>query len=189
MNPALMRTGRLAVLAAMTLLLAACAWLRGEPAAPLFRLTPASLGRELTVVQRMDVAVAGQHRSLDVALEVDPDAVRLAVMQLGQTIARLDWDGRTLSQTLAPGWPKVVSAERVLSDLQMVWWPADTLRAALPPGWRLFETARGRTFFREDNPVVTVRLVEPGHIELIQGAEGYTVQLHSQGASPAFAEP
>jgi hypothetical protein len=102
-------------------LMTGCALFKGGAAKPLLRLTPASLGRELTAVQRMEVQAAGQSRSLDVALEVDASAVRMAVMQFGQTVARLDWDGQTLTQSLAPGWPSVVSAERVLSDLQLVW--------------------------------------------------------------------
>lgn len=169
--------------------LSGCAWLKGGPSSPLLRLSPASLGRELTVVQRMDVQAAGQTRSLDVALEADAESVRMAFMQLGQTIARLEWDGQTLTQTLAPGWPEVVSAERVLSDLQLVWWPTEIVRAGLPAGWRLVETAQGRTLFKGDNRVVDVRQIAPGHIELIQGAEGYTVQVRSQGAIPAFSAP
>jgi hypothetical protein len=185
------------LLAGMSLawMLAASAGLTGCAAplqggtAPMLRLTPSSLGREITVVQRLDVQAAGRTHSMEVALEVDEASVRMAVMQLGQTVARLEWDGRQLRQSLAPGWPAAVSAERVLSDLQLVWWPATALSAALPPGWRLEETAHGRVLRHEEHIVTVVREVTAGQIELTQRAEGYTVQVYSQGASPVFATP
>jgi len=174
-------------LAAMLALTAGCAsWFQGD-GMPLLRLSPASLGRELTVVQRMDVQAAGQSRSLEVALEVDAASVRLAVMQLGHTVARLDWDGRKLDQSLAPGWPKVVSAERGLSDLQLVWWPVDQVRSALPAGWTLTETPQMRELRHGEQRITSAKLLGPGHIELIQHTQGYTVQVHSQGATPVFA--
>jgi hypothetical protein len=37
--------------------------------------------------------------------------------------------------------------------------------------------------------VVTVRVLGPGHVELIQHAEGYTLHVHSQGATPEFLAP
>lgn len=176
-------------LAAMLALTAGCAsWFQGD-GMPLLRLSPASLGRELTVVQRMDVQAAGQSRSLDVALEVDAESVRLAVMQLGHTVARLDWDGRQLEQSLAPGWPKVVSAERVLSDLQLVWWPVDQVRSALPAGWTLTESSHARELRHGEQLITSAKLLAPDHIELIQHTQGYTVQVHSQGATPVFAAP
>ncbi len=101
------------------------------------------------MVQQLDIQAAGQSRSLDVALEVDAQSVRMAFLQLGQTVARLEWDGRQLEQSLAPGWPKVVSAERVLSDLQLVWWPAEAVRAGLAPGWQLAESPQTRELSHE----------------------------------------
>ena len=156
---------------------------------PLLRLPPSSLGRELAVVQQLEVQAAGQTRSLDVALEADARSVRMAFMQLGQTVARLEWDGRQLEQSLAPGWPKVVSAERVLSDLQLVWWPAEAVRARLMPDWQLAESPHTRELSYKGRLLTSVRKVSPDHIELTQHAEGYTVQIHTRGASPVFSTP
>lgn len=179
----------LAAVLALTGGLGGCAsWFPGD-GLPLLRLSPASLGRELAVAQRMDVQAGGQSRSLDVALEVDADSVRLAVMQLGHTVARLEWDGRQLEQSLAPGWPKVVSAERVLSDLQLVWWPAAQVRLALPEGWSLTESAEVRELRHGEQLITTARLLAPGQVELVQHTQGYTVQVRSQGATPIFATP
>lgn len=178
----------LAAMLAAAAVLAGCAT-QPPAAAPLLRLSPASLGRELAVVQQLDIQAAGQSRSLDVALEVDAQSVRMAFLQLGQTVARLEWDGRQLEQSLAPGWPKVVSAERVLSDLQLVWWPAAAVRAGLAPGWQLAESPQTRELSHDGRVRVSVRKLAPEHVELVQHAEGYTVQIHTRGASPVFSTP
>ena len=79
-----------------------CAALWHPDAPPLLRLSPASLGRELTLAQRLDVQVGEQTRSVDVALEIDADEIRMAIMQFGQTVAHVVWDGQHLEQVLAP---------------------------------------------------------------------------------------
>jgi hypothetical protein len=169
--------------------LSGCAtWFRGHEA-PMLRLSPASLGRELSVVQRMDIDVRGQTRSFDAALEVDADELRLAVLQLGQTTARLTWDGQTLTQSLAPGWPQAVSASSVLSDLQYVWWPRPEVQAALPSGWVLDEGVNHRVLRRGDNVVLDVRVPRSGMIELTHRGAGYLVRLQTQGAQPTFVSP
>lgn len=100
-------------------------------------------------------------------------------------MARLDWDGQQLDERLAPGWPRAVSAERVLSDLQLLWWPAPAVRAALAPGWELTESAHLRTLSYAGRSVTSMRMVAPGHVELMQHAQGYTLQIHTRDATPA----
>lgn len=173
----------------LTLLLGGCASGRSAASAPMLRLSPASLGRELAVVQRMEVEAQGQVRAFETALEVDRDELRLAVMQLGQTIARLSWDGQTLTQSLAPGWPSVVSAEQVLSDLQYVWWPQNEVQGALPAGWTLLTSAQHRELRHGDAVVLDMRAVHPGMIELRHRERGYVVRLQTQGAQPDFGAP
>lgn len=173
---------------ALTMVSGCASWLNG-PKAPTLRLSPASLGHELSVLQRMEVMALGQSRAFDALLEVDEGEVRLAVLQLGQTVASLRWDGQQLSQNLAAGWPKVVSAESVLSDLQYVWWPRERVQAALPPGWTLLERANSRELRRGDNTVLTLRAVQPGVIELSHPGSGYVVRLRTQGAQPDFVSP
>lgn len=170
-----------------------CAWLGGcsswpgmVPDAPWLRLSPASLGRELAVVQNMEVELQGHKMSFDTALEVDQDEVRLAVLQMGQTIARLSWNGEQLSQVLAPGWPEVVPAEQVLSDLQYVWWPQGRIQAALPPGWRLVEKSQGRELLHGERTVLSVSVLRAGVVELRRVGPGYTVRLHTEGDQPDF---
>jgi hypothetical protein len=169
------------LLACLPLLLAACASV--PPAQPLnLQLAPATLGRELALQQRMTVTVQGRSRQLDVAIEADPDAVRLAVLDLGQTVARMEWDGRTLRQSLAPGWPAAIDGARVLSDLQLVHWPLAAIRAALPVGWSVEASDAERVLRFRGTTVVHVRYPLAGTAELEHPVAGYRVRL--EGAQP-----
>jgi hypothetical protein len=174
-------------------LVCCCAWLGAcstwpgmTQEAPRLRLSPASLGRDLAVVQNMEVEIKGRTMSFDAALEVDQAEVRLAVLQLGQTIAKLTWSGEQLSTVLAPGWPEMVPAEQVLSDLQYVWWPRVCIQAALPPGWHLVEKPLGRELMHGERPVLSVSVLRAGVIELRHLGPGYTVRLHTDGDQPVF---
>jgi len=164
----------LAVLFAV--LLAACATPAPQQELTL-RLSPASLGRELALQQRMTVSAHGHAQQMDVAIEVDAGAVRMAVMDFGQTVARLEWDGRTLNESRARGWPDTVTGARVLSDLQLVHWPLPAIRGALPAGWTVEGDATARTVRFHDAAMVRVRYPAPGAAELDNLAAGYQLRL------------
>lgn len=174
-------------------LIGCCAWLGACSSwpgmaqdAPLLRLSPASLGRGIAVMQRMEVEFQGHMVSFDTALEIDQSELRLAVLQMGQTVARLSWNGEQLSQVFAPGWPEVIPAEQVLSDLQYVWWPRGRVQAALPSGWRLIENPGGRELLHGERQVLSVSVLRAGVIELRHAAPGYTVRLHTDGDQRDF---
>lgn len=165
-------------LLACTMLLAACTSVApAPPPEPALRLSPASLGRELALQQRMTVQVMGRSQQLDVALEVDAQAVRMAVMDLGHTVARLEWDGRTLQQSRAPGWPASVTGERVLSDLQLVHWPLAAIAPALPAGWSVRLEGGERVLRYRDAAMVRVRYPGSGTAEIDNLAAGYSIRL------------
>jgi hypothetical protein len=147
------------------------------PEAFALRLSPASLGRELALQQRMTVTVHGFSQELDVALEVDAQSVRMAVMAFGQAVARLEWDGRDLKETRAPGFPPAVTGARVLADLQLVHWPADAIRPALPAGWMLEADEHGRELRAGGRTMVRVRYPAPGVAELENIAGHYQLRL------------
>lgn len=147
--------------------------------APLLRLSPAALGRSLALQQQLVVTAAGQTHRIDALLEADSDAVRLAVLSLGQTVARVEWDGTQLRETRAKGWPAAVSGERILSDLQLVWWPVDAVRAALPMGWALHATPGGRKLTEGSEPVIVVRYLSPTLVEFDNLRTGYELRFES----------
>ena len=160
----------------IALVFAGCAS-RPNPAELELRLSPASLGRELALQQRMTVTAAGQSQQLDLALEADASTVRLAVLAFGQTLARMEWDGRTLNESRAPGWPAAVTGGRVLSDLQLVHWPVEAIRPALPAGWELQAAPGSRTLRAGGATMVQVRYPSPGAAEIEHVAARYRVRL------------
>lgn len=151
-----------------------------EPDSPLLRLAPASLGRTLALQQQLTVAARGQTHRLDVILEADADGVRLALMNLGQTVARLEWDGQKLNETRASWWPAAVKGERILSDLQLVLWPAPAISAALPAGWTLDAREEERVLRREGTVVATVNYPSATRAELVNLRDGYRLSIDSR---------
>jgi hypothetical protein len=160
------------------LLLAACATAPG--ATLLLRLAPSALERSLALQQQLTVQVGERTDRIDVLLEVDASTVRLALVSLGQTGARLEWDGRELTQTQAAWWPKAVSGERVLSDLQLVLWPAAAVRAALPAGWTLEANAGERLLRQGAETVVSIRYPSASLTELVHWRDGYRIRIDSR---------
>lgn len=166
------------------LVLSACAStpreaLRSGDAVPVLRLAPDALGAELFLQQRLTVHARGKVRSLDVMLEADARSVRLAVLGLGQTAARLEWDGEVLRETHADWWPQAVRGERILNDLQLVLWPAESIRRALPAGWALDAADAQRVLLQAGEVVVRVVYVSASRAELMHERDGYRIVIDS----------
>jgi len=151
-----------------------------DVAAPVLRLAPAALGRELAVQQQLTVTAQGRTQRIDVLLEADAAAVRLALVHMGQTAARLTWDGRDLQETRAPWLPEQVSGERILSDLQLAMWPATAVRAALPPGWFLDTTVDARLLRHGTATVVAVSYPSASRIEIDQRHDKYRLVVDTR---------
>jgi hypothetical protein len=169
--------------ALLALALAACATGSAPAAVPLLRLSPAALGQTLALHQRLTVDAQGRRQQLEVALEADTKGVRLAVLDLGQIVARLEWDGRELQESRAAGWPEAVRGERILSDLQLVYWPAEAIRPALPAGWTLATQGGVRSLQFGDLAVMQVRYPAAGVAELENLLQGYRIRIDSRPGS------
>ena len=170
---------RLAAVAAVLVSLLGCATAPPGPVSPQLRLSPASLGTTLALQQQLTVTVAEQAHRLEVLLEADPQAVRVAVLSLGQTAARLEWDGVNVTQSRASWWPEAISAERILDDMQLMLWPAAAVSAGLPPGWSLTSSKALRVLSRDGQAVVQVRYEAPNISELVHLRQGYRVRVES----------
>jgi hypothetical protein len=147
------------------------------------RLAPASLGGRLALHQQLEVrAPQGTHR-LDVLLEADEAAVRMAVLGPGApAAARLVWDGRRLEHDAPPWWPARLPVERVMSDLQLVLWPAAEIARALPTGWRLDTRDGERRLHCGDELVATVHYHGDAQAELLHRRSGLRIRIESRPA-------
>jgi len=177
---------RLIAIVALAVMLAACA---GQPVRapiselPTLRLSPASLGFEMALQQRLQVIVGDKSQTLDALLEVDAGELRLGVQALGQSALTMRWDGKELQQRRADWLPPALSADRVLFDLQLVFWPADAIRAVLPANWTLQEAPGRRLLLNAGAEVVSVEYLTADHAVLKHLREAYLLDVTSTSAA------
>lgn len=152
------------------------------------RLPPAALGAELSLAQRITVVRGAERRGFDALLEADATAVRVAALALGQRVAALSWDGERFESQVSPQVPEFVTAPRILTDVQLAWWPAAAVQAGLPADHALEESHARRTLRRGGTAVVLVsyegvapawRRVTLQHLE-----RGYTLVIDSVEQAP-----
>lgn len=163
-------------------LLTACASHAARPPGvvlPPLRLAPAALGQDLAVQQRLVFRFGSHVRELDALLEVDAQAVRLAVQAMGRTGVTLQWDGKQLSEQRASWLPAAVRSERVLDDVQFSLWPADAVRAALPAGWTLAERGQTRELSHEGRVWLARERVNATTLQVRNLADGYDLTIES----------
>lgn len=182
---------RLGVIAALVALGAVGCVTTPPPAPPpelTLRLPPAALGAELSLAQRITVVRGAERQGFDALLEADASVVRVAALALGQRVASLSWDGERFESQVSPRVPGFVTAQRILTDVQLAWWPAAAVQAGLPADCALEVTETGRVLRRGGATVVLVsyegaapawRRVTLRHLE-----RGYTLEIDSVEQAP-----
>ena len=153
-------------------------------AIPALRLPPSALPEPLALQQRLSFRRGDKHDTVDALVESDGTQTRLVIHAMGQVALRLDWDGHELHQQRASWLPSVLDGERVLTDLQLVFWPVPAISAALPQGWSLTEEGGRRVLRRGHEVVASVDYPEALHARLEQHALGYTLDIQSSPISP-----
>lgn len=152
----------------------------------LLQLAPAALGRELHLAQRVTFVRGSTTMSFDAQLEADSSALRLAAFALGQTVARMTWDGVRLEETHSQRVPDVVTPARIMSDVQLAFWPEESVRAGLPAGYSLESSATARRVLHDGEPLIDVRYVGTGpifpRIELNHVVHGFRMIIESTEA-------
>jgi hypothetical protein len=178
---------RLIALLLSALLLTGCATQhaamaeRGALAAsmPVLRLPPSALPGTLALQQRLAFRHGDRRETVDAMVENDAGNTRLVIHAQGQVALRLEWDGKQLTQTRAPWLPSELDGERVLSDLQLVFWPIDAVASALPEGWSLRDEQGHRVLRQRETIIAMVEYPQPMQARLDQHALGYTLDITS----------
>lgn len=151
---------------------------------PVLRLSPASFGAVVELAQRLQVQRGESTRTLDAALAIDAERVQLAMLAGGRRVLTLHFDGRHLEQKRDPRVPGVINGARILSDLQLVYWPAAAVRAALPRGWSLAEGENWRTLAAQGEPMVEIHYRgQPrwrGRTQLLSHRYDYVLTIDSE---------
>lgn len=167
------------------LTLAGCTTPRPQQPARLgLRLAPAALGASISLQQRLAVEREGRVDYLEAALEIDEQHVGMIGMALGQRVMSLEFDGSELKSWRHARLPEQVRAEDVLEDIQLTYWPAEAVRAALPAGWRIKEEGMRRTLWSNDEKVMEIDYsAEPRwHGKVVLTNLRYQYQLTIQSA-------
>lgn len=154
--------------------------------APFAPLTPASLGRSVQAEQILRIAYGEQSLALQCAVSVT--AVETAVTcftALGQRAFQLRHDGHSLHADAADA--QSMAPDRILTDLQLAYWPLAALSAALPDGWQLSEPAPGVRRLRRDGVLHTevhYGAATPwnGRLWLVNFAQGYSLDIGSRSS-------
>lgn len=152
---------------------------------PSLAVSPGAMARPVVAQQRMTLLAHGRRQQLQLALEIDAEGVRIAVFDLGQTVARLAWDGRELEVASAPGWPQAVQPSQMLALVQLVHWPAAALRAALPLGWTLEDDGDRRVLHRGGDPVLSIAYTAGDRVEIRAAHDAFEVLIESVPVEPA----
>lgn len=177
---------RAVVTVLVALVVSACATTpKPPPPAPdfLLKLPPAGLGREVSLNQRITMVRDGDRKSFDALLEVDAAEVRVALIAMGQTLGTLTWDGKRFTSRVSTHVPPVVTAERIITDVQLAWWPEAEVRGALPEGFTLTEQPGTRALLKDGQPFVTVTWTgDRARVVLTQHRYGYALEIDSAEA-------
>ena len=159
-----------------------------SPARLDLKLTPAALGAAISLQQRLTVEREGRVDYLEAALEIDDSHVSMIGLALGQRVMSFKFDGKELKSWRHALLPQQVRAEDVLEDIQLTYWPAAAVRAALPAGWRVEEVGMRRTLWSGDAKVMIIDYSsEPrwnGKVELTNLRYNYQLTIHSAPAGP-----
>ena len=154
-----------------------------EGAEFVLRLAPASYGAELSTPQRITMVREGDRKSFDALLEIDSEAVRVAMFGAGQTLGTLTWDGTNFTKKVSIFVPEAVTAERIITDVELCFWPEAALRSSLPAGFTLEESAGERKLLRDGQPFATVTWNEGRkHVVLTQHVFHYALEIDSTEA-------
>ena len=160
MHAGVMRNGfrhglHVALLTAVALL-AGCATTPPPQARLGLKLAPAALGASISVQQHLKVERAGRTDDLDVALQVEPEAIDVVGLAFGQRVLTMHYDGKELTSWRHVMLPSQVRPEDVLEDMQLTLWPAEAVAAALPDGWRIAEQGTTRSLYLADEPIMRI---------------------------------
>lgn len=180
--------GRLLAALLVASLLAACAHAppREHRASPALRLPPAALGADIVLQQRLTVSHGARIQHAEALLEVDAQALRLVLLAGPRRLLTLSFDGARIDEQRDPALPAELRGARFIDDIQLAYWPADAIRAALPADWTLVDSARVRTLHERGEAVTEIRYEQPsrwlGRIEIHHLRAGFRLRIESVAA-------
>jgi hypothetical protein len=156
---------------------------------PLFPLAPPS-GPPRRIVQQLTAHWPGSRETLLCVLELDNRRIAMAgLTQDGLSLFNLTYDGKKLEADKSPLVPETLVPEMIIADLQLVYWPLDSLQKQLPKGLQLEAGPGFRRLSEQGQPLVEVRYLSqedlnqksawPKEIELTHKQYHYKLTIHT----------
>jgi len=170
------------------LALGACVGAPPKPAGPARPLVaPATLDGEHNVSQVVRGAFGSREFTFNCAVTVKDGAMTLVgTNSLGLRLFTVRYDGKTVQSEMAPAVQGSLLPERLLADLQLVFWPASTLEEPLrQAGWQLTQPATGIRRLRHGEELIAeahYSSADPwsGRSWLVNFEFNYSLQIESQ---------
>jgi len=173
----------------LVLMLGACVGSppRAPAAAPWPLVPPASLGGERIVSQVVRGAFGSRELTFNCVVTVKDGSMTLVGMNsLGLRLFTIRYDGKDVQSETAPALQGPLMPERLIADMQLVFWPLASLEKPLrEAGWQLSEPAPGiRRLRRGDELIAEAHYggADPWSARswLVNFELGYSLQIDSQ---------
>ncbi len=124
------RTPRFWVTLGWLVLLTGCTTLSGAARQDFQLLPPDTIKQSVTVLLKLDSSQGEVSYHREAVLNVDAERIYLVILgPLGQRLATLDFDGQRLTVDRSSPIPFDASLEKLLGELQMIFWPLTALNA------------------------------------------------------------
>ena len=99
---------------------------------PLLQLSTADLHREISVVQKVSANYQGHQQSFIAQLEITKkELVMVGMTEFGATLFTLRYDNQTIDYQPSSLLKMPMDPGFLLSDLQLIFWPRESIQAAL----------------------------------------------------------
>ncbi len=119
-------------------------------------LSPASLGKSISLQQHLVVEHPGRTDELDTVLQINSHQLDLVGLMLGHRIMTIHYDGKTLQTWRDPRLPPQISGQNVLENIELTLWPVDVIRKALPTDWSIQSNKNKRTILLNNKIMMTI---------------------------------
>ena len=160
-------------------------------------MAPASLGSERVVNQVVRGAFGARELTFNCVVTVKDGAMTLVGLNsLGVRLFTIRYDGKAVQSETAPALQGPLMPERLLADMQLVFWPLASLAKPMrEAGWQLSEPAPGIRRLRHGEQLVAEAHYSgedpwSGRSWLVNFEFGYSLQIDSQAdVAPMTATP
>lgn len=172
---------------ASALALSACAHAPRGDAPPARPLAPPAAAGEHAVSQVVRAAVGSREMTLSCVVSVKDGAMSvIGLNAVGVRLFTIDYDGKQMRVEKSFAAPDAITPDRLIADLQLVYWPLPALQGALQgAGFKVSEPAPGTRRLRDgDRLIAEVHFAQAdawaGRAWLVNFEFGYSLQIDSQ---------